>query len=98
MRDRYEAFGWHVIEIDGHNFDEIIDACGEAKAIIEKPVCIIAHTIAGKGVDFMEYDYRWHGDPPGSVETERAPAKEKQAAEALRQLRTLDGKIQNMDL
>src|SRR5436190_8646055 len=98
MRDRYEAFGWHVIEIDGHNFEQIIDACNEAKAIVEKPVCIIAHTIPGKGVDYMEYDYRWHGDPPGSVETERTPPKEKQGAEALKQLRTLDGKIQNMDL
>jgi transketolase len=98
MKDRYEAFGWHVIEIDGHNMEHIIDACNEAKAIVEKPVCIIAHTIAGKGVDFMEYDYRWHGSPPGSVETELAPPKEKQGKEALRQLRTLDGKIENMDL
>lgn len=98
LRDRYEAFGWHVIDIDGHNMEEIIDACNEAKAIVEKPVCIIAHTIPGKGVDFMEFDYRWHGDPPGSVETERTPAKDKQGAEALKQLRTLDGKIKNMDL
>lgn len=98
LRNRYEAFGWHVIDIDGHNIEQIIDACHEAKAIIEKPVCIIAHTIAGKGVDFMEFDYRWHGDPPGNVETERTPPKEKQAAIALQQLRTLDGQIDNMDL
>lgn len=98
MKDRYEAFGWHVIEIDGHNIEHVIDACHEAKAIVEKPVCIIAHTIAGKGVDFMEFDYRWHGNPPDTMEIERAPAKGQQAKEALRQLRTLDGKIQNMDL
>ena len=98
LRDRYEAFGWHVIDVDGHNIEEIIDACHEATAIVEKPVCIIAHTIAGKGVDFMEFDYRWHGDPPGKRETERAPAKDKQGKEALRQLRTLDHRIENMDL
>lgn len=88
IRDRYEAFGWHVLDIDGHNIQHIIDACNEAKAIVEKPVCIIAHTIPGKGVDFMEYDYRWHGNPPDKD----------QAKTALKQLRTLDGKIKNMDL
>jgi transketolase len=98
LKDRYEAFGWHVLDIDGHNIEHIIDACHEAKAIVEKPVCIIAHTIAGKGVDFMEYDYRWHGNPPGSQETERTPPKERQGAEALKQLRTLGGKIENTDL
>jgi transketolase len=93
FKDRYEAFGWHVLEIDGHNIEQVIDACGEAKAIIEKPVCIIAHTIPGKGVDFMEYDYRWHGDPPGKVETEKTPPKAKQAEEALRQLRAIGQNI-----
>ncbi len=98
LRDRYEAGGWHVIDVDGHNIEEIIDACREAVAIVEKPVCIIAHTIAGKGVKYMEGDYRWHGSPPGSVETERTPPKGKQAEEALKQLRTLGGKINNIDL
>lgn len=82
---KYKAFGWHVLEVDGHNPQEIIDACQEAKAIYEKPTIIIAHTIAGKGVDFMEYDYKWHGTPPNK----------EQAAEALRQLRTLGGKIES---
>lgn len=98
LRDRYEAFGWHVIDIDGHNIEHIIDACREAIAIVEKPVCIIAHTIAGKGVEFMEGDYRWHGNPPGTMETERTPAKSDQGAVALRQLRSLDGQIENSDL
>ena len=98
LSERYEAFGWHVLDIDGHNLEQIIDACQEAKAIVEKPVCIIAHTIAGKGVDYMEYDFRWHGSPPGELATERTPAKEKQGAEALKQLRTLGGRIKNMDL
>jgi len=94
---KFEAFGWHVIDVDGHNIETIIDACREAKAIIEKPVCIIGHTIAGKGVDFMEFDYRWHGSPPGKTETERSPKADRQAEEALEQLRTLQGKIDNVD-
>lgn len=88
LREKYEAFGWHVIEIDGHNMEQIIAACNEAKAIVEHPVCIIAHTIAGKGVDFMEYRYEWHGTPPNK----------EQATTALRQLRSLDSKIVPSDL
>lgn len=83
LRRKYEAFNWHVLEIDGHNVEDIIDACHQAKAIVEKPVLIIAHTIPGKGVDFMEYDYRWHGKPPS----------EKEAKVALQELRSLQGKI-----
>lgn len=85
LAQKYEAFNWHVIEIDGHNMGAIIDACDQAKAIVEKPTVIIAHTIAGKGVDFMEYDFHWHGKPP----------KPEEAKEALRQLRTLGGKIRS---
>jgi len=85
LRAKYEAFNWHVLEIDGHNLEQIIDAAGEAKAIWNKPVMIIANTIPGKGVDFMEYDYTWHGKPPTPEEAERA----------LRELRTLGGKIRS---
>ena len=60
LRAKYESFNWHVLEIDGHNFEEIIAAVAETRAIYEKPTAIIAHTIPGKGVDFMENDYRWH--------------------------------------
>jgi transketolase len=83
LRAKWEAFGWHVVEIDGHNIESVIDACSMARAIVEKPTVIIAHTIPGKGVPFMEYDYHWHGAPPNS----------EQAKEALNKLRTLDGKI-----
>lgn len=83
LHAKWEAFGWHVIDVDGHNIEEVIDACNQAKAIVEKPVMILAHTIPGKGVDFMEYDYQWHGSPPDK----------KEAKEALHQLRTLGGKI-----
>lgn len=98
LRDRYEAFNWHVIDIDGHNIEAFIDACNEAKAIVEKPVCIIAHTIPGKGVEYMEGDYRWHGSPPGKIETERTPNVALQGKIALKQLRTLNGKIDTSDL
>ncbi len=84
-RAKWEAFGWHVIEIDGNDIEAVIDACAMARAIVEKPVAIIAHTIPGKGVDFMEYDFHWHGMPPNPT----------QAKEALHELRTLGGRIRS---
>lgn len=80
---KWEAFGWHVLEIDGNNVEAVIDACALARAIVEKPVMIIARTIPGKGVSFMEYDFHWHGAPPNK----------EQAKIALHDLRTLKGKI-----
>jgi transketolase len=74
-----------VVEIDGHDFHQIVGAVAEAQAIYEKPTVIIAHTIAGKGVSFMERDYRWHSKPFKPGEAERA----------LKELRTLDGKIRS---
>jgi len=76
--DKLRAFGWHVMEIDGHNLEQIVDACEQAKAVYEKPVAIIAHTIPGKGVSFMEFKYEWHGKPPTKDE----------AAAALKELQT----------
>lgn len=92
---KYQAFGWHVLQIDGHNMTEIIAACNEAKAIVERPTVIIAHTIAGKGVDFMEYDFRWHGTPPGLSDIPGSPPKAEQAKVALAELRTLGGRIRS---
>ena len=83
LRAKYEAFNWHVLEIDGHNFEEIVNAVEEAKAIYEKPTMIIAHTIPGKGIKEIEFDYKWHGIPPNK----------EQAAKFLDELRTLGGKI-----
>lgn len=83
LKAKWEAFGWHVIDIDGNNMEAVIDACAMGRAIVEKPVMILAHTIPGKGVDFMEYDFHWHGMPPNA----------EQAKEALHDLRTLKGKI-----
>lgn len=87
LRDKYEAFNWHVLEVDGHNMRAIVDAVHEAKAIYEKPTVIIAHTIPGKGVSYMEGDYRWHGNPPGIMEVAGAPRKELQVQVALDELR-----------
>ncbi len=64
LADKYRAFNWHVLEIDGNNIQAIINACSEARTIYEKPTLIIAHNIPGKGVSFMENDHEWHGKPP----------------------------------
>src|SRR5690606_38386899 len=85
LAGKWRAFGWHVQEIDGHNMQSIIDAADMAKATTVQPSVIIDHTIPGKGVDFIEYDYKWHGAPPNSD----------QAKDALKQLRSLRGKISN---
>jgi transketolase len=85
LEAKWKAFGWHVIEVDGNNIEAVIDALAMAKAITEKPVMIIAHTIPGKGVDFMEYDFHWHGISPNH----------EQAVKALHELRTLGGKIRS---
>ena len=83
LKAKYESFGWNVIEINGHDIYQIYSAIAESWAIFEKPTVIIAHTIAGKGVSFMEKDYFWHSRPfkPGEAE------------KALKELRSLRGKI-----
>ncbi|MFI5206204.1 MAG: transketolase [Candidatus Paceibacterales bacterium] len=83
LRAKYEAFNWHVIECNGNNIQEFINAVDQAKAIFEKPTIIIAHTIPGKGIKEIEFDYNWHG---------KAPNKE-EATKFLQELRTLGGKI-----
>lgn len=85
LREKYEAFNWHVLEINGHNFVEIVNAYEEAHAIFEKPVMIISHNIPGKGVDFMEFQYPWHSKT----------FKPEEVTDALNQLRTLGGKIRS---
>lgn len=85
LRQKYESFGWHVIDVSGHDIAEFVSAVNEAKAIYEKPTMIIAHTIPGKGVSFMENDFAWHGKPPSPEEAKRA----------LNELRTLEGRIKS---
>lgn len=80
LPDKFIAFGWNVLEMDGHNMQDILDTIEKAKAIKGKPTVIIAETFMGKGVSFMEDNYKWHGVPP-SVEqalvalSELAPTK-----------------------
>ena len=80
LADKWRAFGWHVIEIDGHHMDEIVNAVEESKAIYEKPTCILAHTIPGKGVKEIEFDYHWHGNPPKPEQEESFIAQIREAA------------------
>jgi len=84
LRAKWESFGWHVIEVDGHNIPAFVDAVNQARAIQEKPTCIIAHTIPGKGIQEIENKYEWHGKPPSTEEEGRF----------LKELRSLGGKIE----
>jgi transketolase len=83
LKDKWESFNWHVIEVDGHNIEAFIDAVNEAKAIYEKPTVIIAHTIPGKGIEEIEFDFTWHGKPPNKEEGDKF----------LKELRSLGGQI-----
>jgi transketolase len=85
LRDKYAAFNWNAIEVDGNNIRAFVEAIDRAKATTEKPSVIIAYTIPGKGVDFMEGDFHWHGKPPDP----------EQARRALAELRTLGGSIRS---
>lgn len=85
LRAKYEAFNWHVLEVDGHNIEEFVDAVEQAKAIYEKPTVIIAHTIPGKGVREIEFDFNWHGKPPSPEEAKKFIAE----------IRTLRGKVES---
>tara|TARA_B100001179_G_scaffold232582_1_gene226087 strand:- start:1465 stop:2319 length:855 start_codon:yes stop_codon:yes gene_type:complete len=84
LSGKWESFGWHVIEIDGHNIQQFVDAVNQAKAIQNKPTCILAHTIPGKGIKEIENEFQWHGKPPSTEEEQRF----------LKELRTLRGKIE----
>lgn len=83
LADKYRAFAWHVLEVNGNDISAFIAAVEEAKAIAEKPTLIIAYTVPGKGVPEIEGDYHWHGKPPTKEEGERF----------LKQLRTMGGKL-----
>lgn len=93
LSHKFESFGWHVEEINGHDFRAIVEAVGRAQAVFDGPSIIIARTIPGKGVSYMERDYKWHGDPPGVKDMAGEPAKEDQVRIALNDLRTLGGQI-----
>ncbi|MCX6769569.1 MAG: transketolase [Candidatus Micrarchaeota archaeon] len=75
MAEKYRAFGWHAITVDGHDIGALLHAFSEAKKTKSKPTMIIAITVPGKGVSFMEKDYKWHGKPPNAEEAARALAE-----------------------
>ena len=85
LYEKWAAFNWHVQEINGHDFEQIISAVEEAKAIQNRPSVLLAHNIPGKGVKEFERKPEWHGKPPSKLEAEMA----------LKELRTLGGKIKS---
>jgi transketolase len=97
LREKFESFNFDVQEVDGHNIRAVNDAVGKAQAVYGQPSVIIAHTIASKGVDVFERDFRWHGNPPGKGPEDRVPRSD-QAKVALEKLRTLAGMINKQDI
>lgn len=69
---KFEAFGWNVLKINGHDYDEIINAIAQAKDTKDRPTAIICNTIKGKGVSFMENNAGWHGNAPNKEQCEQA--------------------------
>jgi len=72
LAEKFRSFGWNVIDVDGHNIKKIIDACEESKAVFERPTVIIAHTVPGKAISFMEFLSEWHGKPPAKEQADAA--------------------------
>ena len=94
LKEKFESFNWHAIDVNGHDFRALNEAIGEAQSVYGKPSVLIAHTIPGKGVPEFERDYRWHGNPPGKGHEDDIP-KDEQGEVALNRLRTLGGKIRS---
>lgn len=97
LAEKFASFNFDVQEVDGHNIRSVNDAIGKAQAVYGQPSVIIAHTIASKGVDVFERDFRWHGNPPGKGPEDRVP-KGEQAKVAMEKLRTLAGLISKNDI
>ena len=95
LKEKYEAFNWNVIEIDGHNIEEIIASCERASQVLGKTTMIIAKTILGKGVSFMENRFEWHGAPPGKGPEDMVP-KDEQEETALEELREKREELMNV--
>lgn len=75
VADKFAAFGWNVISIDGHDLEQIKNAIDTAKTVKGKPTMVVCETVKGKGVSFMENDYGWHGVAPNAEQTEKALAE-----------------------
>ncbi|MFT5052697.1 MAG: transketolase, partial [Chlamydiales bacterium] len=72
LREKYEAFGWHAVDVDGHDVDAVDQALCDAKEVKDRPSAIIAHTTIGRGVSYMEGQAKWHGVAPNDKELELA--------------------------
>jgi len=83
LAKKYKAFNWNVKVVKGNDMKKVLRVLQKSRSNKGKPLMIIANTIPGKGVKYMENDYRWHGAPPGKVETEKAPPKEMQGEIAI---------------
>jgi transketolase len=77
IREKFEAFGWHTLEMDGNNMDEVVITLTEARSLVGKgkPIAIIMKTVMSKGVDFMENDHNWHGVAPNDEQLQKALAQ-----------------------
>jgi len=80
LGEKWQAFGWHVIVIDGHDYRQLMDALDEAESVKGRPTYIVANTVKGKGVSFMENVVHWHGVAPKREEADRAVMELKQKA------------------
>lgn len=89
LYDKWKAFGWHVQEVDGHDIRAVYAAIREAQTVFEKPSVIVAHTVPGRGVSYMEHRFEWHGTPPGISDVAGAPPKAEQTSAALKELGAL---------
>ena len=93
FRAKYEAFNWHAIDVDGNDINAFVHALQDARKIDNKPVIIIAKTVPGKGVSFMENNYLWHGMPPDSKDVPGAPPKGEQGKKALEELKSIEAQL-----
>ena len=75
LDEKFRAFGWHVIEVDGHDYEAMAKAFDEAAVVKGKPTMVLLHTVKGKGVSFMENQVGWHGKAPSDAEFEQAMAE-----------------------
>jgi transketolase len=77
FREKFEAFGWTTLEMDGNRMDEVLATLAEAKSLTGKgkPIAILMHTVMGKGIDFMENDHNWHGIAPNDDQLGKALAQ-----------------------
>lgn len=95
LKDKFASFNWNVIDVDGNDIRKFIEAINEANSVKEKPTILLAHNTPGKGVDYMEDDFRWHGMPPDTSDVSGAPPKGEQGKVALDELKAIQEKIES---